>query len=243
MTSLHNARIACWLFLVLGLLLGQLTHISVQIGGDGQKTQVRAIQTPTTMPPFIPNSGPKYRLPNAPSVSAPPKAGGAYWVHGVRLRDTGQNVTHLLNYYGHKNGIEPYNLAAVMATESGWRAVADRYGCGPIINGCADVSHGPMQFTDQTAIGFGVCHDDASCKAWLDVPKNSIRMAAIYLAQIERLSCERFVWTYVAYNAGPYMGCGAYFYTHPTGSAYYALYDNFIPNQAAVLAHYLWHGK
>lgn len=176
------------------------------------------------VPPNTPahNIVPKDWKPPVKAPSATP-----WYVHGVVTHDTGIDLTNLINQEGDAWGVSPVGITSVLATESSINQYADRYGTWP------DVSHGIAQFTDETAEGYGVCSDDASCRAWLDNPYNAVPLAARFLHE---LSVETggvpFPWLYVAYNAGA--GWPQSFFYNPTGEAA-ANFQGFLRNYNYVM--------
>lgn len=170
---------------------------------------------PTHLPPVLP-----------PGVT--PRS-SAWYVHNVVTRDTGVNISGALNYWGTRFGVWPVGLAAVAGTESSVHQYADRC-CTP-----GDTSYGLMQFTTGTACSYGVCSD---IRNRLDNLNTSIYLAAKMFHDIQVQVDVPWIWEYVAYNAGSGYGYHAFFYTHPTGTAYQNLYGNFVPNYNYALSFY-----
>lgn len=182
-------------------------------------------------PPFVPNHAPKHLLSQTPIPPGTVQT-SSWLVHNVVTHDSHTNISNALNYWGTRYNVWPVAMAAVAGTESGINQVADRYGVWP------DVSFGLMQFTVSTAQGYGVCSGTSGCRSWLDNLNNSISLAARFLHEASVETCTPWPWLYVAYNAGPGYGCGAYFYTHPSGQASSNFYDNFLPNYNYSIANF-----
>jgi hypothetical protein len=178
--------------------------------------------------------------PNAPTHAAPfdpgPQTGGAYspYVHGVILRDTGYDITNLINYwvsFYHRNGVYEVSgpgIVAIGLTESSLNQYAPRC-CIP-----GDTSYSTFQFTLGTACAYGVC---SNIEANLNNPVISTRLVAEYVDHVYHSHpAVPFPNAYVFFNAGE--GVSDSFAWNPSGVAY-SNFLNFLGNWNTSLAYYM----
>lgn len=223
---------------LIGLLIGALVA-TILIAGFA----LRSASKPTPLAQFyVPSHAPLHKAPPAPAVVKVNLVGGVPQVYGLRTRDTGVDISRAINDAANHYGFSAPGFAALIGTESAFRQYAPHY---PIYGaGACDYSAGLTQITVCTAAGLGIGNGSQSQANinyvfWYEQqdPVRDIWFSAKLIAQFKSLVCVDWTFLYVAWNAGPSYGCGAYFYSHPSGMAY-GNYSNYLGWWRFVWANY-----
>ncbi len=185
-----------------------------------------------------------------PPISVPAPAarvhatGTILQVHNVYTRDTGQNISGLINYWSDRYGVSPVGVTATLMTESAlvttaWHTPVP--GAGP-----CDYSGGLSQFTICTIAGspFNVGDGSlsysniANVRAWESNPANAIWAAALYLSILHRQVCWDFAELYSSFNQGGGYGCYSSLYEYPQNYWAIQALNNFYGNFAYAQTYY-----